>query len=130
MVSAAASRSACRGTVPVSCTTPCCADTRSCIALTRLSWDRLSWTLDGGAALRRVVRRVVDPADDVANADWHRSVTDALTPFATGYYAREADVIDDAARARRSFAPAARARLADVRRAYDPAGLFHTVLDE
>ena len=71
-----------------------------------------------------------DPADDVANADWHRSVTDALTPFATGYYAGETDVIDDAARARRSFAPAARARLADVRRAYDPAGLFHTVLDE
>ena len=39
-------------------------------------------------------------------------------------------MIDDAVRARRSFAPAARARLSDVRRAYDPAGLFHTVLDE
>jgi hypothetical protein len=69
-----------------------------------------------------------DPANDVANAVWHRSVTDALAPFATGYYAGESDVIGDAARARRCFTPAARAKLATVRRAYDPAGLFHTVL--
>jgi hypothetical protein len=34
-----------------------------------------------------------DPANDVANAVWHRSVTDALAPFATGYYAGESDVI-------------------------------------
>jgi FAD/FMN-containing dehydrogenase len=71
-----------------------------------------------------------DPADDVANTSWHRSVIDALEPFATGYYLGESDVIGDATRARRSFAPAARARLADVRRAYDPAGLFHAVLDD
>jgi len=71
-----------------------------------------------------------DPADDVANADWHRSVTDALVPYAAGYYVGESDVIGDAARARRSFAPAARARLATVRRAYDPARLFHVVVDD
>jgi FAD/FMN-containing dehydrogenase len=71
-----------------------------------------------------------DPADDIANAAWHRSVTGALAPFAAGYYVGESDVIGDATRARRCFAPAARAQLADVRRAYDPAGLFHTVLDD
>jgi hypothetical protein len=71
-----------------------------------------------------------DPADDIVNAAWHRSVTDALAPFAAGYYVGESDVIGDATRARRCFAPDARARLAEVRRAYDPGRLFHTVLDD
>ena len=71
-----------------------------------------------------------DPADDVANAEWHRSVTDALAPFVTGYYTGESDVIGDGTRARRAFSPAARVRLAAVRRAYDPAGLFHVAVDD
>jgi FAD/FMN-containing dehydrogenase len=68
-----------------------------------------------------------DPTDDAANADWHRTVTGALAPFAAGYYAGESDVIGDPERARRSYTPVARARLAGVRRTYDPGGVFHSL---
>jgi len=51
-------------------------------------------------------------------------------PFATGYYVGESDVIGDPERARRSFAPDARARLAAVRRMYDSAGTFDSLADE
>ena len=65
-----------------------------------------------------------DAADDAANIRWHRAVTGALAPFTAGYYVGEADVIGDPERARRAFSPAAWTRLAKVRQAYDPDGLF------
>src|SRR5262249_62324294 len=217
----AASRSSCRGTVPSSCTTPCSADTRSFIALTRVSCERLSCTavasisslfgrvsdsyrsarfglaaglcsLPSGASPRAGgvlgSRAQLAPAHAAAMQSAPSKVRMGLSsrppgeqvpchqqlqaagcrtarslpcshgersyklpfptqctdrssvapsgaglpaaPFATGYYVGESDVIGDPERARRSFAPDARARLAAVRRMYDSAGAVGPPADE
>src|SRR5262245_56202574 len=83
--------------------------------------------LDDRPALRGVVRGLVRSR---RRRRAHRlaSLGDRLAgAFATGYYVGESDVIGDPERARRSFAPDARARLVAVRRTYDSAGTFHSL---
>lgn len=63
-------------------------------------------------------------ADDRANTLWHRGLMTALDAFAVGHIVGESDIVSDPARARRSFTPEKWQRLQELRRVYDPAGLF------
>jgi FAD/FMN-containing dehydrogenase len=65
------------------------------------------------------------PADNTANAAWHRETIAALDPFAVGHYVGESDIVVDPVRAERSFANANWQRLHSLRQKYDPDGLFH-----
>lgn len=65
-----------------------------------------------------------DPADDDVNRAWVRRVDAALAPFRTGRYVGEADLTIAPDRLAQCFAPGVPERLADVRRRYDPEGLF------
>lgn len=65
-----------------------------------------------------------DPADDDVNMAWVRRIDDALAPFRTGRYVGEADLARDPRRRGECFAPEALARLAELRRRHDPAGVF------
>lgn len=63
--------------------------------------------------------------DDPANAAWHRETVAALDGFAVGHYVGESDIVEEPARAERSFARANWQRLQALRRKYDPDDLFH-----
>ncbi len=67
---------------------------------------------------------VWDDESDGANARWHRATTAALDRFAVGHYVGESDIAADPRRAERCYAPAAWKRLQELRRKYDPDGLF------
>jgi len=66
-----------------------------------------------------------DPAGDAANFAWTEEATARMQPFATGSYINEMDGFRYPERTARAFSPAARERLAALRRRYDPQGLFH-----
>ncbi|GAB7035398.1 FAD-binding oxidoreductase [Streptomyces sp. NPDC021749] len=70
-----------------------------------------------------------DPAHDEANARWLREAMAAVTPPGDArHYIAETDLEADAARARRSYAPAAWDRLQEVKALWDPDGLFPSYL--
>ncbi len=64
-----------------------------------------------------------DPWEDEANLRWLRETGAALAPLTTGHYVGEAD-LENPARLRRCFSPAAWDRLSALRAEYDPAGMF------
>lgn len=64
------------------------------------------------------------PEDTAANTVWHREMIAALDRFAVGHYVGESDIVAEPERARRSFARANWQRLQELRRRYDPTGLF------
>jgi FAD/FMN-containing dehydrogenase len=64
-----------------------------------------------------------DEAGDAANIRWLRATIDDITPLATGAYVGEAD-LDRPHRVLRTLSLEVSARLAKLRAAHDPAGLF------
>ncbi|MFI9257769.1 FAD-binding oxidoreductase [Streptomyces sioyaensis] len=70
-----------------------------------------------------------DPDADDANAQWVRDVMAAADPQGDGpHYIAEADLEADAARPRRSYAPATWDRLQEVKAQWDPDNVFHSYL--
>jgi FAD/FMN-containing dehydrogenase len=67
--------------------------------------------------------------DDGANNAWHHATVAALERYATGHYIGESDIITDPGRAERSYSRTNWQRLQALRQTYDPAGLFHGVLN-
>ena len=67
-----------------------------------------------------------DAAGDEANRAWVREVDARLAPFRTGRYVAEADLTAGPERVAQCFTPDALQRLREVRRRYDPDGLFAT----
>ncbi len=65
-----------------------------------------------------------DAAGDEANQAWVRRVDEALAPFQTGRYVGEADLTLGPHRRAECFTPAALERLEEIRRRYDPEGVF------
>jgi FAD/FMN-containing dehydrogenase len=61
--------------------------------------------------------------EDIANVGWLRATIDDITPLATGAYVGEAD-LDRPNRVLPTLSPDVSARLAELRAARDPAGLF------
>jgi len=69
-----------------------------------------------------------DAADDRANMSWVRSAMRAAEPFRSGAYIGEADLSVSADRRRECFSTSAWARLASLKRQYDPQDLFYGYL--
>lgn len=65
-----------------------------------------------------------EPADDAEQLAWHARCVDLLLPLAAGHYIGESDTMGRPDFAERAFSPEHRARLAELRRRYDPDGLF------
>ena len=64
-----------------------------------------------------------DPSGDEANLRWLRETGAALAPLTTGHYVGEAD-LENPARLRRCFSPAAWDRLSALQAKYDPPGML------
>ncbi|MGW7025498.1 FAD-binding oxidoreductase [Streptomyces decoyicus] len=70
-----------------------------------------------------------DPADDETHARWLREVMAAADPQGDGFhFIAETDLEADAARARRSYTPAAWDRLQEIKAQWDPENVFHSYL--
>lgn len=78
---------------------------------------------DAGVMLL-IISPVDDPATAPAHAAWTHAYYEALTPWATGVYS---NFLEDEgeARVRQAYPALTYARLAQVKRRYDPTNLFH-----
>lgn len=65
-----------------------------------------------------------DAAGDAENERWVDATTAAMEPFRTGCYVNETDILRHPERARHCYTPDAWERMAAVRAAWDPDGLF------
>jgi FAD/FMN-containing dehydrogenase len=77
----------------------------------------------GAPYVWNIVCRWENPADTDENLTWARDLGAALEPFSTGQ--SYVNFIGDAGRERVAYPPATYARLADVKRRYDPENVFH-----
>ena len=74
-----------------------------------------------------IVSRWLTPLDADANVKWARATSDAVKPYGTGtVYVNYIGAGESPDRVRASFSPAKFARLAEVKRKYDPTNLFRT----
>ncbi|GES33302.1 FAD-binding oxidoreductase [Streptomyces angustmyceticus] len=70
-----------------------------------------------------------DPAEDAVQERWLRETMAGVNPRGDGFhYIAETDLEADAARARRSYTPAAWDRLQEIKAQWDPDNLFHSYL--
>jgi hypothetical protein len=65
-----------------------------------------------------------DPADDDANVRWLRRTLGAFEPISTGHYAGDVDLLATATRAERTLSAPKWVRFCQIRRKWDPDGLF------
>jgi len=77
----------------------------------------------GAPYVWNILTRWANPADADENITWARDLGAALEPFSTGQ--SYVNFIGDAERVRSAYPPATYARLADVKRRYDPENVFH-----
>jgi FAD/FMN-containing dehydrogenase len=77
----------------------------------------------GAPYVWNIVCRWENPADTDENITWARDLGAALEPFSTGQ--SYVNFIGDTGRERLAYPPATYARLADVKRRYDPENVFH-----
>ncbi len=66
--------------------------------------------------------------DDEANLKWMKKTQDILGPLSVGHYINEADLEAHPARAEKSFDSSSWAKIQQLRKKYDPKGLFHGYL--
>jgi FAD/FMN-containing dehydrogenase len=71
-----------------------------------------------------IIARWLDPAEAVANIAWARELWEAMQPFARGVYVNYLGVGDGAERVRAAYSPEKYARLAALKRQYDPENVF------
>ncbi|MDX9895419.1 MAG: FAD-binding oxidoreductase [Desulfofustis sp.] len=62
--------------------------------------------------------------DDRTNLDWSRALAQDLEHYCVGHYVGESDIVDSPTRLERSFSTNAWKRLQELRRKYDPRGIF------
>ena len=63
-------------------------------------------------------------AQDAANIAWHTKCNQLLAPYLSGHYIGETDIVGHPENASLAYAPETWIRLAQLRRKYDPDGLF------
>lgn len=85
--------------------------------------DDSAYSGRGVPYLWNIVCRWDNPADTDENITWARDLGAALEPFSTGH--SYVNYIGDADRVRAAYQPATYARLADIKRRYDPENVFH-----
>jgi FAD/FMN-containing dehydrogenase len=86
--------------------------------------ERLSALSVGGGTGVGIYGMWDDPAHDARHFEWVRAVDSALAPFRTGRYIGEASLQAAPGRLAQCFTPGALERLTELRRRYDPQGLF------
>ena len=72
-----------------------------------------------------IIGRWLDPADAETNIAWARGLWEAMRPFARGTYVNYLGVGDAAERVKDAYSPEKYARLAALKREYDPENVFH-----
>jgi FAD/FMN-containing dehydrogenase len=92
---------------------------------------KLNRALPGDAACSMIGRTFVgayamwdEGGRDRANFDWLAGASGRMRPLATGQYINEVDTFRDPQAVQRCFSPAAWQRLRQLKRRYDPSGLF------
>lgn len=70
-----------------------------------------------------------DAVDDEANSTWLKCLYDELATVASGHYINEFDIETRAADIARCFSTDSWRRLCELRRHYDPEGVFHDVAE-
>lgn len=70
-----------------------------------------------------------DQADDSANLKWHKEMLALIKPFTVGHYVAESDTVAYPEHAVNAFSKANWKRLAELRKKYDPTGVFFNFTD-
>lgn len=65
-----------------------------------------------------------EPADDASNLEWHAGCVERLGPLAAGHYVGESDTVGHPEFAEGSYSAVNWEKLAELRRKYDPEGVF------
>jgi FAD/FMN-containing dehydrogenase len=93
-------------------------------AVARVGVDQSAFGNRQAPYLLNVVARWIEPGDDDRNLGWARALRAAMEPFGTGgVYSNFLGVGDD--RVRAAYDPERYARLATLKREWDPDNLFH-----
>lgn len=70
-----------------------------------------------------------DAGDDAANGQWHSKCIELLKPFVHGHYISETDTVTYTDHVKGSYLPRNYQRLAELRKKYDPDGVFFAFSD-
>jgi len=70
-----------------------------------------------------------EAAHDEANIAWHRKCMELYIPFLSGHYISESNTVAHPAYAKAAFSPANWQRIAELRKKYDPDGVFFAYAD-
>ena len=70
-----------------------------------------------------------DEKDDQINSAWHAELIQTLRPYNVGYYIGESNTVERPATAVQAYLPEKWQRLADLRKKYDPDGVFFGYFD-
>ena len=70
-----------------------------------------------------------DEADDEANAVWQKKAVAILKPFTAGHYVSETDTVQYPDHIKRSYSPTNLRRIEELRKKYDPNGVFFAFSD-
>lgn len=93
-------------------------------AVSRIGQDETAFDHRDAEYNLAIIAKWLDPADAEANIAWARSLWEAMQPFARGVYVNYLGVGDSAERVREAYSPAKYARLAALKREYDPENVF------
>ena len=93
-------------------------------AVARIGQDETAFDHRDAAYNFAVIARWTDPADADANIAWARELWEAMRPYARGAYVNYLGVGDGAERVRDAYSPRKHARLAALKREYDPENIF------
>ena len=94
-------------------------------AVARVSQDDTAFDHRGAAYNFAIIGRWLDPGDAEANIAWARGLWEATRPYARGTYVNYLGVGDAAERVKDAYRPEKYARLAALKRQYDPENVFH-----
>ena len=93
-------------------------------AVSRIEQDATAFDHRDAEYNLAIIGKWTDPADAEANIAWARGLWEAMQPFARGVYVNYLGVGDSAERVRAAYSPAKYARLAALKREYDPENIF------
>jgi FAD/FMN-containing dehydrogenase len=70
-----------------------------------------------------------DVKDDAANIKWHLKCVELMKPYISGHYVSETDTVQFPDYAKNSFSTKNWAKIAELRKKYDPHGIFFAYFD-
>jgi FAD/FMN-containing dehydrogenase len=95
-------------------------------AIGKVPVDETAFTHREASYVLNIVGEWMDPAADEANIQWVRGLWQAVQPFSTGaVYLNFMDNNEGEGRIRAAYGPQKYARLAQLKKKYDPTNLFH-----